>query len=218
MTEVQPVGRNKSTMPFIAFEGLDGSGKSTLIGSLAEKLKAKGQSVVVTREPGGTRLGDEIRKLLLAVREDPPVPRAELFLYEAARAQHVDAVIRPAIARGEWVLCDRFAASTLAFQCGGRRLEERVVGALNAIAVDGVEPDLWILLDLPVEESLKRRQNRGTALDRFEREEQDFHERVRRHYLQQASKGGNWAVIDATQSPAQLRDQVARLFEERRWL
>lgn len=143
-------------MAFLVFEGLDGAGKSTLISGVENHLKALGQKVHLTREPGGTPLGEEIRQQLLRVEGDTPVPRAEMLLYEAARAQHVDRVIRPGLAEGKWILCDRFAPSTVAFQVGGRGLDRTAIDYLNSYATDGLLPDLVVLVDLPVEESLAR--------------------------------------------------------------
>ncbi len=179
-------------MAFLVFEGLDGSGKSTLISGLERELVSRQINSVVTREPGGTELGEEIRQLLLRTDAQAPVPRAELFLYQAGRAQHVDLVIRPALARGDWVLCDRFYASTSAFQCGGRGLDRAQVDPLNRLAVGGCEPQLTVLLDLSVEESARRRAHReqssGVQADRFEREKLAFHQRVRDFYLQLAAE------------------------------
>ncbi len=219
-------------MAFIVFEGLDGSGKSTLIQALDQELRRRGLVSRVTREPGGTHLGEEVREVLLRTDQEAPVPRAELFLYAAGRAQHVDLVIRPALEQGEWVLCDRFYASTAAFQCGGRGLERSSVDLLNSFAVDGCWPDLTVLLDVSVEESLRRRQQRelksGVAADRFEREKRVFHQRVRDFYLQLAKEAssdssstpsGPWLKLDAER--LQAEDLLALLIgelEERKWL
>jgi dTMP kinase len=184
-------------MAFIVFEGLDGAGKSTLIELLKQHLKNNHTPLVLTREPGGTELGDEIRQLLLRTKGETPVSRAELFLYQAGRAQHVEKVIRPSLAKNIWVLCDRYYASTVAFQCGGRELDRKMVNQLNMMAIDGVEPDLWVLLDLTTEEAAKRMQ--GRELDRFESENRDFHERVRKTYLDLAKEDPKkWLVLDAS--------------------
>lgn len=210
-------------MGFLAFEGLDGSGKSTLIRRLTDELTARGVAFTLTREPGGTPLAEEIRGLLLKRDIDPPSARAELLLYEASRAQHVERVIRPGLARGEWVICDRFAASTVAFQCAARGLDRREVDWLNAYAVDGIWPELTVLLDLPVEESERRRASRssssGEAPDRMESEARTFHEAVRRGYLEQAAADpSRWLTLDAREAPDVLYAALARRLREGGWL
>ncbi len=200
-------------MALIVFEGLDGAGKSTLIELLKQHLKKTSTPLVLTREPGGTTLGDEIRQLLLRKDGEAPVSRAELFLYQAGRAQHVEKVIKPALEKNTWVLCDRYYASTVAFQCGGRELNRKMVDQLNEIAIDGVEPDLWVLLDLTTEEAAKRMQ--GRELDRFESENRDFHERVRKSYLILANASPQkWLVLDASFSPEKLFKTLISRLEE----
>lgn len=206
-------------MPFLAFEGLDGSGKSTLIKALAQELLRRGKEVLVTREPGGTPLGEEIRGLLLEAGPRAPTARAELLLYEAARAQHVDQVIRPALAQNKWVLCDRFTSSTLAFQCGGRGLPEAQVEPLNHFATQGLEPELTVFLDVTVGTSVSRRAHRETV-DRFEMEKEEFHQRVRGHYLAQVGAApGKWLVLSAEKSaPDALLKTLLSDLEKHRWL
>lgn len=210
---------------FIVFEGLDGSGKSTLIRALGQWLKEASQDFIVTREPGGSPLGDEIRHLLLRKDGDTPVPRAELLLYEAGRAQHVDKVIRPALKKQHWVLCDRYTASSLAFQCGGRSLDEKQVRWLNDYATDGLEPDLYVLIDLPVEVSRQRQQQRemklGQEADRFESEQDQFHERVRHYYLKlsrQASSSTHWLVLDGQKPAEKLFEDMKSFIRSKKWL
>jgi dTMP kinase len=214
--------------PFLVFEGLDGSGKSTLIQLLSAELNSRGQAFTLTREPGGTPLAEEIRRLLLRTDAEAPVATTELLLYAASRAQHVAQVIRPAIAKGEWVMCDRFSASSVAFQCFARGLSREQVDWLNRFAQDGVEPSLTILLDLTVEES-RRRQGKRTGptttvgvapgADRMERESREFHERVRAGYLAQAKeKPSAWLVVDATGSPDEIKAIVMQSLQERKWL
>lgn len=204
-------------MAFVAFEGLDGAGKSTLINAFADQLKARQMAFVRTREPGGSPLGEEIRNLLLRTDGDAPVPRAELLLYEAGRAQHVEKIIRPALAGGKWVLCDRYYSSTVAFQNGGRQLALDPIEWLNRYAVDGCEPDLWVLLDLDVPTAMSRMV--GRDLDRFEREQQEFHERVRLSYLQQAKRNPTqWLVLSALDSPEQLLQKLMSRGKELGWL
>lgn len=208
---------------FIVFEGLDGSGKSTLMKSLSQALTDQGQKFILTREPGGSALGDEIRHLLLRTDGDAPVPRAELLLYEAARAQHVDKVIKPALERKDWVLCDRYSASSVAFQCGGRRIPEEEVNWLNSYATAGLEPDLYILIDLPVSVSRKRQQQRemqlGQEADRLESEKDQFHENVRKHYLKLAhADAKRWIVLDGENSPEKLFETLKTFMKEKQWL
>lgn len=206
-------------MHFLAFEGLDGAGKSTLIQGLGRELEARGQASVITREPGGSALGEAVRKLLLTVDGEAPVPRAEALLYQAVRAQHVDKLIRPTLMAKKWVLCDRYAASSLAFQSGGREISEQQIQWLNNFSTGNLQPDLYILLDLPVDESLKRLNSRGQDTDRFEREHRGFHERVRSAYIQQAhAKPEQWCVLSATEAPATLLNNLMRELKNRTWL
>jgi len=210
-------------MAFLVFEGLDGSGKSSLMLALEQELQKRQISFQRTREPGGTPLGDEIRNMILRTQGAAPVARAELLLYEASRAQHVDQVIRPKLASGEWVLCDRFAASSVAFQGGGREISEADVVMLNNFATHGLTADLTILLDLSVEESRKRRQGRGEqngeSEDRIESEADSFHERVRQSFLRQAQQAPqSWLVLNAAETPAVLFQQLLKSLSERRIL
>lgn len=210
-------------MHFLVFEGLDGSGKSSLMKSLEEELSAKGIAFIRTREPGGTPLGDEIREMILRPSESAPTARAELLLYEASRAQHVDQVIRPALAKNQWVLCDRFSASSLAFQAGGRQISEEWVNKLNEFATDGLEPELTILLDLSVEESKRRRKQResgqGRTEDRIESEADHFHERVRQAFIRQARlHPRRWLVLDAAASPETLLKELLQHLRKLQWL
>ena len=200
-------------MAFIVFEGLDGSGKTTLMRKLSHALDLRSVKHIITREPGGTPLGDELREIILRKNGDTPCPRAELLLYEAVRAQHVDKKIKPALANNEWVLCDRYTASSVAFQSGGRSLKIPDVEWLNTFATDDLKPHLFVLLDLTVDESEKRRENRqketNTEADRLESEKRDFHERTRQGYLDQAKKDSErWLVLDASQSPEELFEKL----------
>jgi dTMP kinase len=213
-------------MIFLAFEGLDGSGKSSLMKQLEDHLLAQKLSFIKTREPGGTQVGDQLRTIILTQNEDTslsPTPRTELLLYEASRAQHVDLVIRPALAQKKWVLCDRFTASSIAFQAGGRQISEEQVKALNDFATNGVEPHLNILLDLTVEESKNRRLKRvdqiGEAEDRMESEAEAFHIRVRNAFLKQSqTEPQKWLVLDASQTPQKLFEILLNNLKERKWL
>ncbi|HYM14420.1 MAG TPA: dTMP kinase [Dehalococcoidia bacterium] len=191
---------------FIAIEGGEGSGKSRLQVALGEQLRAAGHDVALTREPGGTSLGEEIRALVLAQRA-VETGLAELLLFEAARAQLVATVIRPAIERGAVVICDRFSPSSVAYQGFGRGLGRDVVVRANAIATGGLAPDLTLLLDLPAEAGLARRAGAGAA-NHFDHETLAFHERVRAGYHDLARESPDtWRVIDAARPfDAVLRD------------
>ena len=183
------------------------------------EFERRGTPFVLTREPGGTALGDEVRQLLLRNEGEAPVAKAEALLYQAGRAQHVEKVIRPALQAGRWVLSDRFAASSLAFQAGGRTIAAAEIEWLNNFSTSGLKPDLYILLDLSVEQSLRRLQSRAQETDRFEREKSDFHERVRRAYLALAqSEPGRWLVLDAGLGPEALLDRTLSTLRGRQWL
>jgi dTMP kinase len=200
-------------MAFLVFEGLDGSGKSSLMEALEKELLRRQITVHRTREPGGTPLGDEIRNMILRKEGPSPIPRAELLLYEASRAQHVEEVIKPHLQKKHWVLCDRFEASSVAFQGGGREISEIDVMTLNKFATGGLQADLTILLDLSVEESKKRRQGRsqqtGEAEDRIESEADSFHEKVRQGFLKQAhASPDSWLILDARKTPGQLFEEL----------
>jgi dTMP kinase len=207
---------------FLVFEGLDGSGKSTLIRGLNEELQRSGRRAVLTREPGGTPLAEDIRKLLLRTDHEVPVAATELLLYAASRAQHVAGVIQPALARGEWILCDRFSASSVSFQAFARGLDRVSVDWLNTFAQQGTEPDLNILVDVTVEESERRqasRQSGGQKADRMESEKRSFHENVRRGYLTQAKeRPERWLVLDGTLAPDALKEALIAKLKERGWL
>jgi dTMP kinase len=193
---------------FVTFEGPEGAGKSLQVRLLAHRLRAVGQTVLETREPGGTPLGDQLRHLLL-VRDDlKTVSRAEALLMCAGRAQHVDAVIKPALARGEVVVCDRFSDSTLAYQGHGRGLDLDQLRTVLDFATAGLEPDMTILLDLPVEAGLARKEAQA-AWTRFEAEKLVFHERIREGYLALAAAAPQrWVCLDAQRPPDWLADEV----------
>jgi dTMP kinase len=194
---------------FITFEGIEGAGKSSLQRALAEALSARGDVVCATREPGGTPLAEEIRSLALARREGGMPPATELLLMFAARAAHVTQRIEPALARGEWVLCDRFTDASRAYQGGGRGLSMPAIDSLAALAHPGLTPDLTLLLDLPPEVGLARARNRHDNGDRFEDEAVAFFTRVRECYLQLAKREpARFRVLDATQTPATLLEQA----------
>lgn len=189
---------------FVTFEGGEGTGKSTQIGRLAARLSASGHAPVVVREPGGTPLAERIRALLLEGDESPE-PLAEVLLLEAARADLVSKVIRPALASDRVVLCDRYTDSTLAYQGGGRRIDMDLLRHLNRTATGGLTPDLTLLFDLDPRVGLERRGNAVDPLNRLDREPLEFHERVRAEYLRIARAELNrFTVLDATQAPADL--------------
>jgi dTMP kinase len=199
---------------FITIEGGEGVGKSTNIALLQQQLQAHGVDLVVTREPGGTRLGESLRELLLQVSAEPLAPTAELLLIFAARAQHLQEVIEPALAAGQWVLCDRFTDATYAYQGGGRGLPIAQVRELEQLVQGDLRPDYTLLLDAPVAVGMSRAEDRG-ELDRFEQEQVAFFERVRATYLQLAEESsGRFRVIDAARPLGEVQDQMLRVCDE----
>lgn len=189
---------------FLAVEGIEGSGKTTQVARLDQRVRASGQNVVTTKEPGGTLLGDRIRAILLDPHEEGMDPLAELFLYAAARRQHVVELIRPSLERGAVVICDRFTDATLAYQGFGRLLELDRLRQINELATDGLRPDLTIILDAPESFGLDRARARNAAANlhhesRFEGEDLRFHRRVREGYLALAeAEPERYAVVDAS--------------------
>jgi dTMP kinase len=193
---------------FITFEGVDGSGKSTQLAALAAALTDRGIPVVTTREPGGTPLGEAIRGVVLDHAFVGMSARAELLLYLASRAEHVDRVIRPALERGALVLCDRFTEATLAYQAFGRGLPLDEVGTMTRFAAGGVEPDLVVLLDLPVEDGLLRVRERRDP-NRLDGETVAFHRRVRDGYLAlAAAEPRRFAIVDSRKSLDEVRRAI----------
>jgi dTMP kinase len=206
---------------FITFEGPEGSGKTTQIERLAEWLRDCGYDVIATREPGGTPIGDEIREVLHALRNRAMQPTTELLLYCASRAQLVSEVIRPHLARGGIVLSDRYADSSIAYQGYGRGLDLDALRSIVAFATGGLRPDLIVLLDIDVEEGLRRRQGSGGEWNRLDQEATDFHRRVREGFWQLARAGPDrWAVIDAARSAdavqAEIRSEVEKRLRAKR--
>lgn len=192
---------------FITFEGIDGSGKTTQLEALRVALEALGVPVLVTRDPGGTPIGQALRQILLH-HTDPISPRCELFLYLADRAQHVDEKIRPALAQGTVVLCDRYVDSTVAYQGGGRGLDVAMIEALNQQATEGLMPHLTLWFDGEVTTLLARAKQRSAA-DRFEQLEVEFYQRVRHQYQALAQHHPDrMKVIDATLPPDSVLQQV----------
>ena len=207
---------------FITFEGIEGTGKSTQIALLQQHLEVRGRRVVVTCEPGGSRIGAELRRVLLSMENRDLTPQAELFLYLADRAQHVAQVVRPALAAGAVVLCDRFADSTVAYQGFGRGMDTGLLHQLNAVAVDGLWPGLTILLDLDPETGLSRAvarnvsEGKTNAEGRFEAESLAFHSRVRQGFLDQAARSPERiCIVDARGAPEEIALRVWALVEGR---
>ncbi|GAB4237816.1 MAG: dTMP kinase [Deltaproteobacteria bacterium] len=202
--------------PFVTFEGIEGSGKTTQLRRLSAHLAAKGVDHIVTREPGGTPLADEIRRLLLSPREETVFPETELLLYEAARAQHVRGVLLPALRSGRAVLCDRFTDATTAYQAHARGIDTPLVERLNRFAAEGLVPGLTLLFDLPPEEGFARVRGRGTARDRLERESLGFHRAVRDGYLRLAGgEPGRVVRIDAALPETGVFAEVLRAVAQR---
>ena len=200
---------------FITIEGGEGAGKSTMMGRVMNWLEIAGHRVIGTREPGGTDLAEKLREILLDRNNISLSGRAELLLLFAARSQHLDQLIRPALARGDWVLCDRFTDATWAYQGGGRGLPRDEIEALETLVHGDLQPDLTLLLDLPVEQGLKRAAERGQA-DRFEQESRVFFEHVRKAYLERAAAAGErFAVIDASGNIEEVWSQIEPVLRER---
>lgn len=205
---------------FITLEGPDGSGKSTQIQLLYRYLEKQGHSVLLSREPGGTPIGEQIRAVLHDVKNTAMLPNTEILLYSASRAQHVGQVIRPALERGELVLCDRYAESTMAYQGWGHGLDIELLRIITVFATGDLRPDLVIYLDIDVEEGLRRKLDAfesGTAeWNRMDQKAQAFHERVRQGYLMMASQEPEkWLVLDGTHSMAVIHQKIVdrvRLF------
>ena len=198
---------------FLTIEGTEGVGKSTNLAFVRDWLQSRGLEVVVTREPGGTPLAEEIRALLLAKRDEAVDETAELLLVFAARAQHIAQVIKPALARGAWVLSDRFTDATFAYQGGGRGLPVETIVQLEHLVQRELRPNLTLVLDIDVQLGLNRARQRG-ELDRFESETIEFFERVRRAYAERAAQApGRYAVIDAGRALDDVQRQIAEVLE-----
>jgi dTMP kinase len=200
---------NPSRGRFITLEGVDGAGKSTHIPWLAERLRAAGREVVVTREPGGTPLAEKLRARVLTEKMDPV---AETELLFEARADHVKKVIAPALARGAWVVCDRFTDSTIAYQGAGKGVSRELIDALSQKVHLGLQPDLTLVFDASYAVSSQRLAGAGRALDRFEAEDRGFFERVRAAY-QDLARGepSRVRLIDGTRTPTQVKEDIEKL-------
>ncbi len=209
-------------MAFIVFEGLDGSGKSTLIQALGKDLKKHGVDYLITEEPGGSLVGNQIRAVLLDKKNKSLCSKTELLLYQSIRAQHVDSVIKPAIQQGKWVICDRFTASSIAFQSSGRGIDLACVEYLNNFSTDNLKPELTVLLDIEPKESkarLNKRKNQvGQEKDRFEIEDLKFHIKVRNSYLKQSKSNPNWLILDGKNSTEINQNKIKNALLTKGWL
>lgn len=194
---------------FISLEGLDGAGKSTHLIWLVETLRGRGRIVVQTREPGGTPLGEKLRALLLS---EPMNLETEALLMFAARREHIVQVIEPALQRGDWVVCDRFTDASFAYQGGGRGLARDKLETLEQWVHEGLQPDLTLLFNLPADLARLRVVGMGRELDRFEREQGEFFERVRNEYLSRsAASGGRIQIIDASKSIDEIKVELEKI-------
>jgi dTMP kinase len=201
---------------FITVEGSEGAGKSTNLEFIRRRLEQAGRSVVMTREPGGTPLGERIRELLLGHNHDGMADDCELLLVFAARAEHLDKVIRPALAAGKWVLCDRFTDATYAYQGGGRGIAADRIAQLETWTQGDLRPDLTLILDVPVTVGMERAGQRS-APDRFEAQRQEFFERVREAYLERARREPRrYRVVDAGRALTQVQADIDAMLSE--WL
>ena len=194
---------------FITLEGSEGVGKTSNLEAVVESLQRLGITVVQTREPGGTPLAEALRDLLLQPRDEPVDPQAELLMVFAARAQHLREVVRPALARGDWVVCDRFTDATYAYQGGGRGGSQATIAALEAMVHGDLQPHLTLYLDLDPDIARARISNR--ELDRFEREERAFFNRVREAYLARAQAYERFVTVDASRPLETVRQDVTRI-------
>ena len=205
-------------MAFLVFEGADGVGKTTLMKSLVRELKKRGITCRLTREPGGTRSGRQIRRILLRKTDTPPVPITEILLYYADRSQNMAENIKPALKKGHWLISDRYWASTTAYQYGGRGFGKKLIDSLRDQVCGSVEPDLWILLDVPLRES-QIRLNRLQNKDRFEQEALAFHKKVRACYLKLAKADPRrWLVLSGTKSRKELVKEILKRLEQKKLL
>jgi dTMP kinase len=200
---------------FITLEGPEGGGKTSQAMQLVEHLQEQGYDVLHSREPGGTFIGEQIRRVLFSLDNTLMHPRTEFLLFSAARAQHVNEVILPQLEKGRVVVCDRFYDASLAYQGYGHDLDLETLKSITNFATDGLMPDLTLLLDLPVEEGLKRREQDGNW-NRLDAYDLDFHHRVREGYLDMAaSESDRWVIIDAQRPFAQVRKEIRRVVDAR---
>lgn len=199
---------------FITIEGIEGAGKSTQLAFIQRYLSEQGKQLTVTREPGGTDLGEKIRTLLLTPTETGMAVDTELLLMFSARAEHVAQVIKPALNKGNWVLSDRFTDATFAYQGGGRGIDQQRITELAAWTLNGLQPDLTLLFDLPVELGQQRVLSRNEGVDRFEQEKVDFFQRIRSCYLERAQQEPDRIkVIDSSRSIADIESQLISILQ-----
>ncbi len=198
---------------FITFEGLDSSGKSTQAELTSRKLTDSGEKVVFLREPGGTRLGEQIRSILLDVNSNIE-PVAEVFLFSAARAQLVREVIQPSLARGEIVICDRFVDSTTTYQGYGRGIPPGDIRAINRLAIDDILPDLTFFIDISLDEIEKRQRNAGKIIDRMERSGRKFFERTRNGYFELSRTEKRLHIINGERSPQKIFNEIWLIIQQ----
>ncbi|RLA05660.1 MAG: dTMP kinase [Gammaproteobacteria bacterium] len=200
---------------FISIEGIEGAGKSTQLAFIESYLLRQGKTVVVTREPGGTKLGEEIRNLLLAPREEGMSVDAELLLMFSARAEHITTVIKPALERGDWVLSDRFVDATFAYQGGGRQIDQARIAQLADWTLNGLQTDLTLLFDVSVELGQARVLSRKQDIDRFEQEQTEFFQRIRACYLNRAANEPHRIkIVDASESIEAVQIQLTKFLDE----
>jgi dTMP kinase len=204
-----------SNYEFITLEGIEGVGKSTAIQVVKRVLEDNGRNVIITREPGGTAIGEKVRDILLSTQNDAMSPVSELFLLLAARAQHLAEVVSPALASGNCVVCDRFFDATFAYQGAGRGLDMSIIKSATDLISPFFVPTLTLLLDAPVEVGFKRIESRGKT-DRFEEQNRDFFERIRESYLNRARlEPKRFCVIDASQSLGEVSDRIELVLKEK---
>lgn len=200
----------------IVFEGGEGSGKTKHAQLLAERLRAGGHDVVVTHEPGGTSLGEAIRRMILDVHEHAPVSRAELLLFLADRAQHVETVIRPALEQGSIVICDRFSGSTFAYQLGGRQLPDaEMVKNMDAYARGGIDPDIIFFLDIALDRAFERKRQGNNEFNRLDNEDRAFHERVIDYFRMLAQEDSQWVTLSTDGPREQNAERIYSTVRER---
>jgi dTMP kinase len=213
MTEVKGKDLMKSGK-LITLEGIEGVGKSSNLRFIADYLTQHSKDVFTTREPGGTPLAEDLRKILLSDYQEKTYPETELLILYAARYQHIECVIKPAMEKGKWVVCDRFNDATFAYQGAGRNIDIKKIEALDHWTLNGFSPSLTIILDAPVEVAFARIQ-KHRELDRFEKEKKDFFERIRQAYLMRASQNPQrYRIVDASQSLSQVQLSLRGILDE----
>ena len=201
---------------FITLEGPEGSGKTSQLPALADYFRGAGYEVIVSREPGGTPVGDQIREILMNLQNNAILPRTEILLFLAARAQHVDEVIKPALAEGKLVICDRFGDSTLAYQGYGHQVDLDVLRNLLDFSTDGLKPDLTLLIDIPVKTGLERKRKNHSEWNRLDAYEEAFHNRVRQGYFDLAKEDPQrWVIVNAAQPIAQVQSKMREVILSR---